>query len=259
MLLTLLGEFVLPAGGSAWTQTIVGCLRVLDVEEKNARQALSRLAEQGFVRGSRSGRRVRWHLTPTGVDLLTRGTERIYGFGGGRDEWDGRWLVVVLAAPEDVRPVRHQLRSRLGFLGLGFLGTALALTPHVEREAAVMSVLKDLGLAGGAVVLRAEVGDLSPSDLLPRAWDLAGLSEGYRAFVRAFESRQPVQARAQFVALASLVHAWRRFPFVDPELPGELLVPDWPGRRAKALFDERHARWASGACRFFIDLEADQV
>ena len=32
------------------------------------------------------------------------------------------------------------------------------------------------------------------------------------------------------------MHAWRRFPFLDPKLPAELLPAEWAGARAAALF-----------------------
>ena len=49
LLLTILGELVLPHGGAVWTSTIVGALGTLEVEERNARQALLRLAESGTI------------------------------------------------------------------------------------------------------------------------------------------------------------------------------------------------------------------
>src|SRR5262245_18189502 len=39
LLLTVLGELVLPGGGAVWTQTVVQLLGRLDVGERNARQA----------------------------------------------------------------------------------------------------------------------------------------------------------------------------------------------------------------------------
>src|SRR5262245_766981 len=101
LLLTVLGEFVLPHQGSVWTSTVVRSLGLLGVEERNARQALARLADQDVVRSERDGRRARWQLTATGRDLLTSGTERIYGFGAGDGAWNGRWLVVLCSVPEE--------------------------------------------------------------------------------------------------------------------------------------------------------------
>lgn len=252
LLLTTLGEFVLPHRGAVWTSTVVRSLAALGVEERNARQALTRLADQGVIRAQRQGRRARWHLTDAGRELLTSGTERIYGFGAGGDAWDGRWLVVLCSVPEEQRAQRHQLRSRLGFAGFGFLAPGVALSPHLDREAVANRVLEELALVPGAVVFRAEAGHLaSTEELLARAWDLTALADRYDDFLRAFGRRSPRSDEAQFVALARLVHAWRHFPFVDPEIPLRLLPDRWPGRRAKALFDDRHAAWAAGANRWY--------
>src|SRR5437588_7927926 len=80
LLVTLLGEFVLPAGEPAWTATLVDGLGAVGVEEKAARQAIARSAERGLLRPERVGRRTRWHLTQHAQEVLTEGTERIYSF-----------------------------------------------------------------------------------------------------------------------------------------------------------------------------------
>lgn len=257
LLLTILGEFVLPHGGAAWTSTIVGSLAALDVEERNARQAVGRLAEQGLVGAEKRGRKAHWQLTDRGRRLLTDGTERIYQFGAAADGWDGRWLVVLSSVPERQRAKRHQLRTKLGFAGFGFLAPGVAVSPHVEREQAATAVLGELGLRPGAVVLRAEASDtIAADDLLRRAWDLDSLAAAYDGFVADVGELRPRTDEACFAALVGLVHAWRRFPFVDPELPSELLAPSWPGRRAKALFDAKHTAWSPAANRWYEQLEA---
>jgi phenylacetic acid degradation operon negative regulatory protein len=256
LLLTILGEYVLPAGGSVWTRTVVAALARFDVGEKNARQAVARLAEQDLVVSERIGREARWHLTPTGRRLLEDGTDRIYGFGGDDGGWDGRWLVVLCAVSEEQRAQRQQLRGRLGFAGFGFLSPGVAVSPHLEREQVATGIVEELGLEPSAVVLRAEVGELvSAEEFLVRAWDLDGLAADYRSFLADVERRRPGHPDECFVALTELVHAWRRFPFVDPELPAAVLPDDWPGGPAKACFDDRHAAWSPGAQEWFAMTE----
>jgi phenylacetic acid degradation operon negative regulatory protein len=259
LLLTILGELVLPRNAPAWTATLVEALGRLDIEEKNARQAIARLADDGLVTGERAGRRVRWHLTPAARELLTAGTRRIYDFGAPDGvRWDAHWLVVLCPVPEEQRAKRHHLRARLGFAGFGFLSAGVAISPHLEREAMASAVLRELDLVPGAAVLRARAGDLVPDgDLLHRAWDLDGLAGRYRAFIDATGALRPANDGERFAALVTLVHEWRRFPFVDPEIPDELLPAGWPGHRAKALFDERHARWSPGAIAWFAERERD--
>ncbi len=256
LLLTILGELVLPRDGRAWTQSLVDGLATLGVGERNARQAIARVADQGFIDSERVGRRARWCLTAEGRELLTVGTERIYGFGNGGDEWDEHWLVVLCAVPEDQRAKRHHLRSRLAFAGFGFLTPTVAISPHSDREHLANAVLRDLDLVGASAVFHAEAGSLTPArDLLRRAWDLDGLAQEYETFVAAFGGRRPSTDGERFAALVELVHRWRRFPFVDPEIPERLLPRLWPGRRAKQTFDARHADWAPPANALFDSFE----
>ena len=49
LLMTILGEFVLPRGGSVWTQVLVSALALFGVEDKSARQALARTAAEGWL------------------------------------------------------------------------------------------------------------------------------------------------------------------------------------------------------------------
>jgi phenylacetic acid degradation operon negative regulatory protein len=256
LLLTILGEFVLPNGGRAWTQSLVDGLGTLGVGERNARQAIARIADQGFIASERVGRRVRWCLTPQGRELLTVGTRRIYGFGNDGDEWDEHWLIVLCAVPEDQRAKRHHLRSRLAFAGFGFLTPTVAISPHSDREPLANAVLHDLGLVDASAVFHAEAGSLTPArDLLHRAWDLDRLAAEYEAFVASFQRRRTATDSDRFAALVELVHAWRRFPFVDPEIPERLLPRRWPGRRAKHTFDARHNDWAPPANALFDSFE----
>jgi phenylacetic acid degradation operon negative regulatory protein len=257
LLLTILGEFVLPAGGVAWTQSLVASLVALDIGEHNARQAIARLSEQHLITGERLGRRTRWALTPVGRQLLVEGTRRIYEFGSAGATWDGRWLLVVYSTPASQRAERHQLRSRLAFAGFGFLGTGVAITPHLDREPLANHVLTELGLVDGSLVVRAEAGDLVPvEDLVHRAWDLDSVAASYRAFIATFEVQHPTSAAARYAALVQLVHEWRRFPFIDAEIPPSLLPAGWPAGDAKRLFDACHAAWSADATAHFGALEA---
>ena len=121
-------------------------------------------------------------------------------------------------------------------------------------------MLRDLDLVGAGAVFHAEAGSLTPvHDLLRRAWDLDALAEEYEAFVAAFAGRRPVDRRRTVRRRSSrLVHAWRRFPFVDPEIPERLLPHRWPGRRAKQTFDARHADWVAGRERVVRLVRADE-
>ncbi len=256
ILFTVLGELLLDPDGSAWTSALLDVLRQLGVEEKAARQALLRSADDGWVTAERIGRRARWYLTPAAKDMLTDGARRIYSFTGPDDNWDGRWLLLYARVPEQDRKARHILRSRLGWAGFGSLGARLWMSTHPEREAEVLAVLHDTGVAHDAhlfIATRPGVGDLRA--MVSDAWDLDGVQAEYERFLHDFGVERTEHLLARQI---ELVHAWRRFPAIDPALPRELLPARWSGAEAATLFSRRHAQWAAPARAEWLKLNAGE-
>jgi phenylacetic acid degradation operon negative regulatory protein len=258
MLLTMLGEYVLPASGGAWQETLISALGTLGYKTHAARQALARSVGAGWLATERHGRRSRVHLTPETADMLRSGAERIYSFGKPW-AWDGRWLLVVLRVPEERREVRHQVRTRLAWAGFGSLGGGLWITPHVERERELHDLAGD-DSAAELVSFRAELGSLGePARVVSEAWDLEAVAAAYRDFITGFSRMRPKGAEAVFRAQTLLVHEWRKFPFLDPDLPDGMLPPRWPRGRAHDLFHERHAEWEAEARAWFDALERGEL
>jgi phenylacetic acid degradation operon negative regulatory protein len=242
--MTLLGEFVLPRDRPVWTSVLVDVLATFDVEEKSARQALARTASEGWLTSERVGRRVRWALTPPGRRLLTEGAQRIYGFGSTEHQWDGRWLILLVSVPESRRDLRHQLRTRLAWVGFGSPEPGVWITPDTSREAEALEILKDLQLTGEAMSFSATYGAVGDEDsMVSRAWDLTDLENRYEAFIDEFTGLNPSGGAAVLHAQTRLVHEWRRFPFLDPQLPSSFLPPNWSGAKAAELFHRKHVEW----------------
>ncbi|WP_371576318.1 PaaX family transcriptional regulator C-terminal domain-containing protein [Streptomyces sp. NBC_01314] len=255
LLTTMLGEYVLPKGTSVWTSALVDALAMFGVEEKSARQSLARTAAEGWLASERMGRRVRWALTPPGRRLLTEGAQRIYDFGSGERPWDGTWLVVLVSVPEAKRDLRHRVRTRLTWAGFGSPEPGVWITPHADREAEALGVLKELGLADDAMSFTATYGAVgSEAAMVARAWDLSGVEDRYEAFIDEFTGLRPTDGDAVLHAQTMLVHEWRRFPFLDPRLPSKLLPANWSGAKAADLFHSRHAEWTPVALRRWEEL-----
>ncbi|GAB2479982.1 PaaX family transcriptional regulator [Jatrophihabitans fulvus] len=245
LLFTVLGEFVLPCGGRAWTSTFIDVFARLGVEEKAARQALMRTAADGWLASERVGRRTVWTLTPAAERLLVDGTERIYSFTGARPEWDGRWVVVLARTPETERPTRHLLRTRLSWLGLGGPAPGVWVSPHADRLSDIARALTEAGVGDDAhVFVGAYEGLGPPAALAAQAWDLPAVEQGYEEFLARFRDAADDDPLASVI---DLVHAWRRFPWVDPALPRELLPARWRGVEAARRFATLHARWVDDA------------
>lgn len=256
LLMTLLGEFVLPRDRPVWTSVLVDALATFDVEEKSARQALARTAKEGWLESERVGRRVRWSLTEPGRKLLTEGAHRIYDFGSSERTWDGRWLIVLVSVPEAKRDLRHQLRTKLTWAGFGSPDPGVWITPHTSREKEALTILDALAL-GEAMSFVGSYGAIGDeSTVVTRAWDLRELVRRYDEFVAAFATLDPADEAAALDAQTRLVHEWRRFPFLDPQLPPGLLPGNWTGGRAAEVFHGKHAEWRPSAQRHWDRLVA---
>jgi phenylacetic acid degradation operon negative regulatory protein len=251
VLLTVLGEYVMPRGGVVWQESLVAALVALGHTEQTARQAVARSARDGWLSGERVGRRTRMTVTASTTRMLEDGRERIFGFGAEHD-WDGRWLVVVLRIPEDRRGVRARVRTGLARAGMGSLGGGVWIAPHADREPLVVAALNAAGAGEEAVSFLAEPGSLGDSGDLAAAWDLAELSAEYAAFLERFSSGSD---GAPFRAQTELVHGWRRLAFLDPDLPAELLPREWPRPRAHELFRRRNAGWHEAAQAHFAAID----
>ncbi len=259
LLVTVMGEFVLPAGGSVWTQTLITSMERLGVQSKATRQALARMEKRGWLERDRIGRRTRWSVTTTFADLLVEGAERIYGFGASPRPWEQRWLVVLASVPERDRKIRYRMGLELNWVGMGSLGQGLWISPWVDNEPAVADLLSRLGVRASS--FRAELGSLgSGADLVAEAWDLDDLAGRYREFLADHDPTSgdvpPVDPSDAATRLAALVHHWRRFPFLDPDLPHELLPAGWPGPVAARRFAEVRAGLIEPARRWWSELDA---
>jgi phenylacetic acid degradation operon negative regulatory protein len=247
----VLGEFVLPTGGSAWTSAFIEVFARLGVEEKASRQALARTAADGWIRPERHGRRTRWRLTPDGDRLLTEGTERIYAFASSQRDWDGSWLLVIARVPESDRSARHLLRTRLGWAGLGSPAPGIWITTHTERKDEVEQVLKQASVTDGQIFFAQHRGGGELASLVTQAWDLPAIEHRYEQFLADFAAPD---AEDPLIRLIELVHTWRRFPSADPGLPAQLMPSRWSGERAAELFAARHENWSPNAVRRWIRL-----
>lgn len=251
-LFDLFGDYVEHRDRELWTGNIIALGAEFGLTERAIRSALLRLQRDGWIRVRRAGSRSFYGLTNAGRQLIDTGRERI--MRGPEHDWDSRWVVLTYTIPESQRELRDRLRTELGWLGFGGLGSGLFVSPHDRRDELV-DLARRHGLDQQMIVFRAN--HVWPGDnrlLAARCWDLQGLNARYVEFLRAFEPFRNVgqlSDRECLVVRFRLIGAYRRFPFLDPGLPRELLPEDWHGFEAAALFRELHERLAPGANRYF--------
>ena len=250
LLLTVLGEFVWPSSGEVWTATLLRVLTAAGLGEKTARQALARAAARGWLQSDRAGREVRWRLTDHGNDLMARGLERVQSLTHA-PPWDGRWLLLMVSVPRDRAAIRRRLARRLVWAGFGSPAPSLWISPHTERESEVRALLERLELTDQTISMVGGLtgAGLSSQEAVARAWDMQELAPRYDALLERFDSYDPGSGTQLLVAHIGVVDAWQHLPYLDPQLPEELLPQPWPGRMAARRLEQHRASSLDAAHR----------
>ncbi len=253
LILNLFGDYVRYYGGEISFQNLAGLVALFDVSEETARVTCARIKRKGWLDSRRVGRRSWYALTALGWRLLDEGRERIF-WRRADDDWDGTWYMIIYSVPEAERPAREQLRKTLQWLGFGALASSTWVSPH-DRLNELAAVMSDRGITAHSDAFRAQTGCLERDrELAARCWDLERIHAAYEAFVRAHRHDAAAGSlgdRASFVERIRLVHDYRKFPFIDPDLPPALLPQDWAGTAAHAVFLEAYETLREPAFRYF--------
>lgn len=258
LVLTLFGAYVTPRQDAVvWSGGLVALLAEFGFSAGAARIALARMVHRGLLARHKAGRLVSYTLTARAVAILAEGDRRIFSLGSDSSAAAATvWTVLWQAVPEEHRRARERLVRRLRFLGFGSLQDGTWLAPH-DREREVAALLAELGVTEHAAVLLGRPGTLIGCDaLLARAWDLARLAARYEAFVAEFGGvdRASLDDRAAMVLRTRLVHLFRQFPSLDPELPADVAEPPPARAAAVTLFHDLYPALAEPALRHFTEV-----
>ena len=249
MIFTLYGDYIRHRGGGAWTSSLIELLGLFGLSEQAVRSTLSRMSRKGWLKSRKTGRHSFYSLTPKCIDLLEEGAQRI--FQPRHDPWDGRWHLLTYSIPESKRHLRRRLRKRLLWLGFGALHQATWISPR-DLRAEVEQVVDALQIRPYVEFFTAEHrGFASDEEIVTHCWNLKQLNDYYATFIARYSPRfQECQAQLEaseglkpqecFVQRFMLVHKYRSSPYVDPNLPLELLPGGWLGHRATDLFQQYH-------------------
>ncbi|HEY2206274.1 MAG TPA: PaaX family transcriptional regulator C-terminal domain-containing protein [Pseudonocardia sp.] len=249
LLLTVLGELVVPAGDPVWTATLLYALAGLGVNRHTARQTIARAADAGWISGEKHGREVRWSVTPTAVEIIDDITGRVRSLNAPAETWDGNCLIINVTITHDKRTARKRLYSALSWAGFGNPAPGLWATPHVERLDEISEVIDQLGLRESTIaVVGTPAGrlGLSSQEIVERAWNLDDVAARYERLLDTFGGQRPEPGDDLLFTHLALVDEWRKFPTMDPQLPQDLL-PNWIGRQAADTFVELHSTWQPAA------------
>jgi phenylacetic acid degradation operon negative regulatory protein len=260
LVMTLFGAYVHPRDRPVWSGGLVTLLGELGFSPGAARVALTRLVARNMLARAKNGRHVYYTTTPRSAGVLHEGDERIFSLGRATVPEREQWTVLWHTIPEARRLERGRLTRRLRFLGFGPVQDGTWIVPR-DRARDVTALLDELGLREHAALMLARpAASLDFTGFITRVWDLDELGQGYRAFVHEYGPYHTdtvpddIDDRQAFLLRTRLIHTFRQFPSLDPELP-EDLVPA-PQHRAEAvrLFHDLYAALAPRAQRHFDEV-----
>jgi phenylacetic acid degradation operon negative regulatory protein len=256
LILDLYGAYIRRLGGWMAVSNLITLMGQLGVDEQAVRSAVSRMTRRGLLAQETAGGVRGYRLSDEALRIVEEGDRRIFSTIKPARLQDG-WIVVAFSVPEDERDRRHVLRSRLAWMGFGMVANGVWMAPR-RMLPELRDTVRRLEFERYVHVFDGAYGGFEPLERLVRhCWDLDGLGAMYREFLAECE---PVRRRwtagspdldeqGAFVDYTSVLDRWRRFPYMDPGLPVELLPAGWEGRAAADLFFDLRERLEKPAVR----------
>lgn len=256
LVISLLGAQVHPRRREVWSGGLVRLLDEFGFSAGAARVALNRLVARELLARSKAGRLVHYTLTPRIVRVLAEGDRRIFTLGRGARPRPPKWTVLWHSIPDDRRTARNRLVQRLRFLGFGSMQDGTWIAPH-DRAREVATLVTELRVDRYVgVLLGRPAAEPDFGAFIARVWDLDELNGRYRSFVGQFRryGRGVRDDRQALLLRTRLVHTFREFPFLDPELPANLVPVPAHRDEAVRLFHDLYPALEPGARRYFDEV-----
>lgn len=259
MIFTIFGDYIRHYGSVIWIGSLIKLLEAFGHNEQAVRAAVSRMSKQGWVQSERRGNKSFYSLTDRGLIRMAEASRRIYKEP--TPPWDGKWWILLYNIQEEKRHLRDKLREELVWSGFGQLSNSCWITPNnLEKE--INLLIKKYGIEENVTFFHATYKGMEDhTSLVEKCWDLDEVNEKYAQFIKQYSQKYIIHKNkinknemsdsSCFVEKALLVHEFRKFLFIDPSLPDELLPEKWLGDSAADLFKEYNDILSKPATRFF--------
>jgi phenylacetic acid degradation operon negative regulatory protein len=259
-MLTLYGDYLLGRREEIGIGSLITLFTNFGLSDQAVRSAVSRMCHANILKARSKGRKSYYSLTPRGHDLLTTGAQRI--FVRKDTSWDGTWNIVTYAIPEEDRKMRDTLRRELIWMGYGTLAGATMISPY-DLTNKVMELAEKLGVVERIQIFKAEQqGLVHAKKIVSTCWDLDRIHDMYAKFMDKYQPRyenwlqrlqnnDDIGSSEYFLERFLLIHEYRKLPFYDPDLPGELLPENWLRPEAATLFQKFHDLLTDKATEYF--------
>ena len=248
LMFTLFGEYIKHYGGEIWMGSLIKMMAHFNISESSLRGAVLRMVNQGLLRVRKIGNKSYASLTEKGKRRMEDGISRVYSVHS--LIWDGYWRVLVYSIPENRRELRNQIRKELKWTGFGLISHSTWASPN-PLEDQVMEMARTYELEDNIILFKTNsIMSHTNEEIVNKGWDLNEISKNYAAFIEKYGEiyenlkdkvwNDSLDEEYCFVMRTTLVHEYRKFLFIDPSLPVDLLPEDWNGFKARELFFNLH-------------------
>lgn len=259
MIFTIYGDYIRNYGSKIWIGSLIRLLKEFGHNEQGVRVAVSRMVKQGWIQSEKQGNKSYYFLTDRGVQRMDEAANRIYKMKP--NEWDGKWRILMYTIPEDKRQLRDDLRKELLWSGFGSFSSGCWISPN-DLEKQINRLIEKYHIDEYVDFFISEYkGPKENHSLVEKSWHLEEIENKYEEFIEKYSKQfivhQSIISRGEmsdadcFVERTNLVHEYRKFLFIDPGLPKELLPSKWNGNHAALLFSQYYQVLAEPASRFF--------
>ncbi|KAA0550079.1 phenylacetic acid degradation operon negative regulatory protein PaaX [Bacillus sp. BGMRC 2118] len=262
MIFTLYGDYIRHYGNKVWIGSLIRLLNEFGHNDQAVRAAISRMLKQGWVESEKQGNKSYYYLSDRGSVRMEEAADRIFKLKP--EKWDGKWRILMYTIPEEIRNIRDELRKELVWSGFGTFSNSCWVSPN-NLEKQVNDLINKYEIAEYVDFFEADYkGPHENKRLVEKSWDLQDINEKYQEFISEYSQKYIIDKNKIykgemtpaecFVERTKLVHEYRKFLFVDPGLPEELLPPKWLGSHAASLFSEYYKELAEPASIFFEEV-----
>ncbi len=248
ILFTLFGDVFLNRMDAVPLSLATALLAHLDFRAEATRAALSRMAREGWFTTERHGRQSVYCLTMRGQDRLMDARERIYRQ---KDEpWDGTFSILGTMMPSLPPNTRRNLIRELEWISWAPLGPYQWVTPLV-RQRETVEVLARYHLQTTSWQINGTLTTPDPVQWTAHLYPIETIDKRYQEFIDDWSHFDENLSETQaFVYRIKLVHAWRKFLFIDPGLPQALVPSKFAREEARILFHHLYALWLEPSTTF---------
>lgn len=268
---TIFGDVIESFGGRIWLGDLIELVRLFGVNERLLRTSIFRLAEEGWVTKTRQGRRSIYAMSREGKEQTALVHELIYH--NQPKAWNGIWNIVVTSTKEVPSARLAQLQRRLSIMGFGTLSKNIYAHPDTDH-ALVSKVITELDLQDRVPVMQSQtvthgsggiyfepdrelVKQCCPYDEVEVLYKF--FITAYGTLLKALKKNRSLSGDTCFRIRILLIHDYRRLLFKDPQLPAQLLPPDWSGTMARDLVARLYALIYQQANQYYLNVCDDNI